>query len=372
MRLGKYPQLADRAWLYDQYVTQQKSTTQIGREVGCTFDFVGYRLRQHEIPIRPRGGGGITHWEPKQCARCGEEFTPNGPAAKFCADCRHRPRTVAPKQCKQCEKEFTPQTPIARYCSKECLNASKRYGHRPRLCERCGEEFQPSGPAAMYCSAVCRAGARSCEQCGKVFGLMVPEHASDRTGTWTVYQRRFCSDDCVSAWRSENCAGRAITPEGYVEITVPSTGHRDIDDKGYSRINLGTGRYGRGRMREHRWVMEQRLGRRLLSHEEIHHKNMIRSDNDRCPRCPADTFPPRVVERAGKERLHCEACGWLSSHTPNLELWETSQPRGGRVADKITWAIEFLSQYGAVRFIPGSTNPQVATPAADGDVTTLF
>ena len=175
MRTGKFPQLADEAWLSEQYLTQQKSTVQIAREVGCTADFVKYRLEQHGIPRRPRGGGAITHWEPKQCARCGNEFTPNGPAARYCQPCRHRPRTAAPKTCKQCGKTFTPQSPIARYCSKECLGASKRRGFSPRLCQRCGKEYQPSGPAARYCSAVCRVGARSCEQCGKVFGLMVPE-----------------------------------------------------------------------------------------------------------------------------------------------------------------------------------------------------
>lgn len=70
---------------------------------------------------------------------------------------------------------------------------------------------------------------------------------------------------------------------------------------------------------EHRWVMEQHLGRSLLPHENVHHINGVRDDN----------------------RLE------------NLELWSTSQPAGQRVIDKIEWAIELLELYA-----PEQLNPQ--------------
>lgn len=82
---------------------------------------------------------------------------------------------------------------------------------------------------------------------------------------------------------------------------------KSINEQGYVRTTFN-GKRGV----EHRYIMEQHLGRKLYPHENVHHINGIRHDN----------------------RLE------------NLELWSKSQPAGQRVEDKIAWAKEILEQYG--------------------------
>lgn len=88
------------------------------------------------------------------------------------------------------------------------------------------------------------------------------------------------------------------------------------DPKGYVRIITPDGR----RMDEHRWVMEQHLGRPLWPDETVHHKNGDRADN----------------------------------RIENLELWSKWQPAGQRVEDKIAYARELLARYCPEEI---STNP---------------
>ena len=86
-------------------------------------------------------------------------------------------------------------------------------------------------------------------------------------------------------------------------------GSKQDAGQGYIAIKIGPGR--KDWRKEHRYVMEQHIGRILYPKENVHHINGIRDDN----------------------------------RIENLELWSTSQPRGQRVSDKLAWAHEFIAQY---------------------------
>jgi hypothetical protein len=95
--------------------------------------------------------------------------------------------------------------------------------------------------------------ALTCAQCGTAFEVW-PSGAKNG--------RAFCSNACkTTARRGEGHprykTGRFVLPNGYVTVPVP----------------------GRGRVYEHRLVVERRIGRPLTRDERVHHVNHDRGDN---------------------------------------------------------------------------------------------
>lgn len=147
----------------------------------------------------------------------------------------------------------------------------------PYACRACGVLFKRANPNQWYCSLPCKVGTATCEECGVEFQRL----RKSRTA-------RFCSTECSYEALVPTFSKR-VTPAGYIFMKVPR-----------NTPGIGTNAaQGKRWMLEHRYVMQQELGRPLLPTENVHHKNGKRDDN----------------------------------RPENLELWRRSQPLGVRSAD---------------------------------------
>jgi len=95
----------------------------------------------------------------------------------------------------------------------------------------------------------------------------------------------------------------------YIQHYIYDNGHNDV---AIGHINKHGYRVLRKTIFEHRFVMENTIGRKLFTTEFVHH-----IDGDK-----------------------------LNNKIENLELWERSHPSGQRLEDKIDFYISFLEKYG--------------------------
>lgn len=222
----------------------------------------------------------------------------------------HRRKTIGSKRptytCEHCKNSFQPKykrDTVPRFCSKVCHGKARtglaRGVARPlekRDCRICKKSFETRVPHRLYCSKECQYGRtgfgaskkKPCEYCSKLFS---PRQNNSR----------FCSRTCLySSATGENASqwkgGRIVNNQGYVSLYRKE--HPASDNMGY--------------VKEHRIVMEEKIGRFLLPNENVHHKNGNRSDN----------------------------------RIENLELWVKPQTPGQRAEDLVAWAREIVAKYG--------------------------
>lgn len=115
----------------------------------------------------------------------------------------------------------------------------------------------------------CAGGISKCKKCEIEFFYTINQK---RTGRGI-----YCSNRCAKLGIkfSESHIGNLRNSKVGFRNPQWKGGLPYLDSHGYKRIRLENG----VRIKEHRYIMEKKIGRKLLSSEHVHHKNGIRTDN---------------------------------------------------------------------------------------------
>lgn len=190
--------------------------------------------------------------KPKTCVTCGETFKPNSARQEYCSPvCK-----FGESECQTCGAQFVrKQKTTGLFCSQSCWYAAYDAQNK-KTCPICGMEFEGHS-TQKTCSYECADKSRRtakrnthCAQCG------------DRLAENCHPRQRFCSRSCAQAFNKNNGRER---PDGA----------KQPHSSGYTMVKAD----GKWAL-EHRYVMEQQLGRSLEKHERVHHKDGNRSNND--------------------------------------------------------------------------------------------
>jgi len=155
-----------------------------------------------------------------------------------------------------------------------------------KTCGKCQKDFEPSKTDRHRFCLKCRTWTerrryqKECPKCGKLM------------------QRH--------SLRCKKCLNKEKHYLNTKNVMIAKNGYKVICWSGHPSAD----KYGK--ILEHRYVMENKLGRQLMPFESVHHKNGVRGDN----------------------------------RTENLELWVKPQPSGIKVEDAIKWAKDILKLYG--------------------------
>ena len=176
------------------------------------------------------------------------------------------------RTCEYCGRDYETFPSVKpRFCSSACAGAAKRSGEQV-ACAYCGTLFyrQPSRPDARYCSKSCARSAanrtdRNPSYSRDISGERNPMFGKGLAGALNgMFGRK---REQAPRWKG----GREVRKDGYVLIIAP-------DNHPYpAYVDKRTGtKY----ILEHRWVMEQYLGRYLDPEEVVHHIDGNPSHND--------------------------------------------------------------------------------------------
>lgn len=217
----------------------------------------------------------------------------------------------------------------------------KQEGSRHFQCARCQTAFRSYRSQRKYCSQACRIAAareaiplRRCPQCEREFRPKVRSAGE---------LQRFCSRPCSTSFHS-------------LEKHPNWSGGRSLDSLGYVQVRTAKNT----RTREHRRVAAETLGRPLQPHEQVHHRNEVKTDNrpenlevltaqEHARRHPPKKKPRQIeCARCHRTRKHhakmlCRSCYTRS----NLEARAAADPAGVRAHVKAQKAASYLRRKAA-------------------------
>lgn len=174
------------------------------------------------------------------------------------------------RTCKYCAESYETYPSIRlQFCSAKCANAYKKHGTYSS-CPVCGNEvYSFPGKSKTYCS-------KSCARTAANLTTANPSYSRDISGENNpMYGKGFPGSSNPMYGRRREMSprwkgGRKIRKDGYIFVVAPDDHPRP------SYITKANVKY----ILEHRYVMEQHLGRYLDPVEVVHHIDNNPSNND--------------------------------------------------------------------------------------------
>jgi len=195
------------------------------------------------------------------------------------------------KNCIKCNSPFTTTNHTKKYCSDQCRAGA--------VCVTCGINFiKRKGTTGSYCSKNCwykyydQVGIKTkeCPVCKKQFhGTNITcskecGFARVRSKTERAKECKYCKKPLNNSRRPKqiycdrHCSAR---DRKYVNgMPRCSIGDKRLHGNGYVKLKISEGNGKSDWVLEHRYVIEQSIGRKLTTKEYVHHKDGDRTNNN--------------------------------------------------------------------------------------------